>query len=37
MEDWDVARVVEAYADSAERAKAAGLGRNRARMLRASD
>ena len=25
MEDWDVARVVEAYADSAERVKAAGL------------
>ena len=25
MEDWDIARVVEAYADSAERVKAAGL------------
>ncbi len=25
MEDWDVTRVVEAYADSAERVKAAGL------------
>jgi len=25
MEDWDIARVVQAYADSAERVKAAGL------------
>ena len=25
MEDWDIARVIEAYADSAERVKAAGL------------